>query len=577
MYLCLSLYAEMGQSEPFNGVSFQIKVAYPTANTSSLNFASERLLFASALNERASVACAPANCQNLNYTFTIPAFDTVPSSTAGADTTYDVSVLAEFATDEAGLHLISTDFKTNLMSLEFSPLSEIKQITSTVHPATTGRPAACGDYDLQAWEQCEDGNVNPGDGCDANCELEAGFMCKYALRGVGNGSTPGVHYQWHANKTLTLLDDVESCRGEDICTQGVEWLPQDWQDLYAPGTVLPPAGIYCKMMCKMFPVPNGFMVNDDCQLVGVNECSEGTAACSTNAICIDTLPSETSTNLGYECRCDPNYFTSEEGGLGCTMSGVEIQVVVAGQPNFDDLMIEAERAQLAAVRAQFIDLLISQNYTTATREVLLEGVIDYDIELLSASGGTLYPGRALWTFKVRVSSTQTDLQRVSTGTLWRDNALLETVLSDNSQNISMFLMHERKKCANDNQRECTGDADCLDGALCLQSVPDISISILTSGGTEDTVEVGSSGMELVSITYDVTQTAWTARLRFDTVPNVMDVVFVSHVEAPVNAIEQATFNVNEFPCLPVGTGLFERRREDSVRLHSFLCRVFQVY
>jgi cysteine-rich repeat protein len=567
VFLCLlvSFYIESGHSTAFNGITFTFEVGYPTANLSTVDFDAERNLFASVLNARALTACVPANCQHLNYSFTIPAFDTVPTADLGGVTTYEVPIMVEFATDEAGLHVIADDFGQHFEGVSFSDISEITAVSGTVYPATTGRPAACGDFDLQTSEQCDDGNLNAGDGCDENCDLEAGYMCKYSIRSVENASIPGVRYQWHPNKTLTVGSNVEACRGEDICTQGAVWMPQDWQDLYTYGTELPPAGVYCSLMCKMFPVPYGYTVNDNCQLVDINECNQGTAACSTNALCVNKLPSETSTNLGYECFCDPNYFTSEIRGLGCTMSGVEIQVVVAGQPNFDDTMMDTERSSVAGVREAFIDLLIAQNYTTAPRAVLLEGLLEYDVELLSASGGSLYPGRALWNFKVRISSTQTNLQLISAGSLWRDNTLLETVLSDSSQNVSMFLMHERKKCANDHLRDCTADADCLDGAVCLQSVPDISINILTSGGTEDAVEIGSSGMELISISYDVTKTAWTARMRYDdTVPNVLDVVFVSHVEPPVNAVEQATFNVAEFPCLPIGTGIFERRREDSV-------------
>jgi len=35
----------------------------------------------------------------------------------------------------------------------------------------------CGDGALQGPEGCDDGNLDPGDGCDANCQVEAGFTC----------------------------------------------------------------------------------------------------------------------------------------------------------------------------------------------------------------------------------------------------------------------------------------------------------------------------------------------------------------------------------------------------------------
>lgn len=36
----------------------------------------------------------------------------------------------------------------------------------------------CGDWKLVGSESCDDGNINDGDGCDSNCEVEIGMYCE---------------------------------------------------------------------------------------------------------------------------------------------------------------------------------------------------------------------------------------------------------------------------------------------------------------------------------------------------------------------------------------------------------------
>lgn len=44
-------------------------------------------------------------------------------------------------------------------------------------PPDAGPPASCGDGVLDADEACDDGDLAPGDGCDAFCRVEAGWRC----------------------------------------------------------------------------------------------------------------------------------------------------------------------------------------------------------------------------------------------------------------------------------------------------------------------------------------------------------------------------------------------------------------
>ena len=332
--------------------------------------------------------------------------------------------------------------------------------------------------------------------------------------------------------------------------------------------VLPPGGYYCGSMCQLFPAPNGYRVDATCQLQGVNECIEGLAACAFNAECEDKLPHETATGDGYVCRCDTQYFTTDVNGMGCAEGGVEITVVVAGKAGYDAAEDPPpDRAVVAALRAPFIDLILAQNYATGvTREALLEGVEQYDPELVSVTGAAGFSGRALWALKVRIASAQANLAMVSTGPLWRDGAALGAIFTaSGAPGAEAHLLHTSSRCANDDARQCAADADCLGGALCTADVPDVQVAVLTAGGSRDSITVPSSGIELVSVTYDVTQTAWTARVRFDdTVADTVDVLYVSHMPVPLTAEAQSTFRPDEFPCLPVGTGQFQQRRADNV-------------
>jgi len=39
--------------------------------------------------------------------------------------------------------------------------------------------ARCGDGEVEGWEQCDDGNLIPGDGCDSRCRIESNFICYF--------------------------------------------------------------------------------------------------------------------------------------------------------------------------------------------------------------------------------------------------------------------------------------------------------------------------------------------------------------------------------------------------------------
>ena len=65
----------------------------------------------------------------------------------------------------------------------------------------------CGDgLDLH-WYECDDSNNTPGDGCDANCEIEPGWACEYGTRDWHDWC-----WHWHNNPAIVdsyIVNDNE--------------------------------------------------------------------------------------------------------------------------------------------------------------------------------------------------------------------------------------------------------------------------------------------------------------------------------------------------------------------------------
>jgi cysteine-rich repeat protein len=98
--------------------------------------------------------------------------------------------------DCADATLVSCAF--NDCGLQTPPLTGINNPVPSKADPTTCVANTCGDGVLVAevgegegeggtpsTEQCDDGNTTPGDGCDANCQVEAGFDCSAPL-GLGS-------------------------------------------------------------------------------------------------------------------------------------------------------------------------------------------------------------------------------------------------------------------------------------------------------------------------------------------------------------------------------------------------------
>ena len=435
------------------------------------------------------------------------------------------------------------------------------------------RPDQCGDRFLQPGEQCDDGNAKDGDGCSATCQLESGFMCRGFVR---DATTPdALGHAVHRASNGTFSEDTaegERCTMLDICARAtVPFQPALWTTVFSAGTPQAPAGFYCTSFCDTFEDPRGWemLPTSNCQYVDVDECARGETVCDFNAYC-ENLAVQVYTGAegeGYTCRCDPYYFVSAAGGMGCTSNGVDIVLTVAGKKAFDEAETPLpDVAVLNALRQQFIALLVGAGYTTLPAAVVEEGCIDYPPELERVSAEGVFATRALWKLHVRLPTVGINLPMLAQGDMLHSYAQIGGIFDDaTTADADLHRMHTRDVCENDSDRTCVTSADCLSGAACLLQVPDIDIKVLSSGGALAPIDVEASGMEVMSVEYDITQTAWRVRVRYDnTVPNTINVLYLPHITYPVDNEELATFRHDEFACLPLGTGEFQQRRENTV-------------
>jgi cysteine-rich repeat protein len=78
-----------------------------------------------------------------------------------------IASLIDDATD--GLNAIINGNVVHLHSADITQNSAILYIT--------GEAPICGDGVIEGTEECDDGGLTPGDGCDSSCEIESGWTC----------------------------------------------------------------------------------------------------------------------------------------------------------------------------------------------------------------------------------------------------------------------------------------------------------------------------------------------------------------------------------------------------------------
>ena len=427
------------------------------------------------------------------------------------------------------------------------------------------RPHVCGDSVVQNSEQCDDGNLVNGDGCSSLCVLEANTMCYSSVRATAGALGTKVAWQGVAangTRVLAALSEPEGCTTQQFCDVSTDtWDPTLWTAAYAnnvePNLVLPAAGFYCSSFCReTFVPPENYEFTNSCTPVLIDKCARGMSTCAANAYC-----TQGSAQAGYSCRCNERSFVNMAGGTSCFSSGVQLIVRVVGQAYSTPNLVTDEGNMLMA-RSKIMLALLNTSYLIASSEVLLqEGVVDYPVE---STGGAIvsgpFAGRSLWRVILRFPTNQVDMAAVATGAIFDSSVFWNSILSE----AGVVEINTVQRCENDRRVTCSSDADCVGAATCVLDRPDIEMEIKSEGGATAPLQVTSAGADVLSVDYNMTEAAFKIRLRYDnTIKNVINSVFLSHITTPVSASEMATFNNDEFPCLPAGVGQFQQRRENS--------------
>jgi len=302
-----------------------------------------------------------------------------------------------------------------------------------------------------------------------------------------------------------------------LCKYGRDvWQSELWAPLYPQqslresGYAVPPSGVYCADFCMDTFAPPLFyeFATESCQLMTINECLRGTSSCHADAFCI-----EPPNGVGFECRCDDNFFVTASAGTGCIQSGIQFVFHVvgtvlggAGALDYEQNFANILRARLELMRF-FIDnsyvespdtrarpgrALLQENAQERLLQLLVEGVARHNIEMLLAGitdANSLFQGRSLWRVTLRFPSDHVDISTFVSTTIFNEAGVWNSVFNSSSQ----YQIHTVSRCANDWDRECVGNQDCLEGASCLTARPNIDMQILSAGGVSAPISVWTRG------------------------------------------------------------------------------------
>jgi len=183
--------------------------------------------------------------------------------------------------------------------------------------AQTNPRLDCSDGVLDAFEACDDGNRTPGDGCNADCQIEAGFSCfgepSVCQTGCGDGAIAGLEQCDDGNLLLgdgcdnaCAVEPGFTCTGEpSVCTSrcgdGAMASTEGCDDGNEVG------GDGCGVDCQ---VESGYActgepstcepVCGDGRILGVEGCDDG------NGVGGDGCGADCQVESGYSCAGEPS-------------------------------------------------------------------------------------------------------------------------------------------------------------------------------------------------------------------------------------------------------------------------------
>jgi cysteine-rich repeat protein len=176
-----------------------------------------------------------------------------------------------------------------------------------------GGPAApCGNGTIDIGETCDDSNVMPGDGCDATCNVEAGWSCDQSQQPIcqpkcGDGLVVGSEAKAggcddHNNASSDGCGATCQVEAGYVCSGVPSKCAQTCGDgKLDPGETCDDMNAVAGDGCFACAIESGYTCNgaQPSKCTDINECTSGTP-CGANSTCANTVGS-------YTCGCVAGY------------------------------------------------------------------------------------------------------------------------------------------------------------------------------------------------------------------------------------------------------------------------------
>jgi cysteine-rich repeat protein len=219
--------------------------------------------------------------------------------------------------------------------------SELCQVedgwTCSGEPSDCSLLPVCGDGAIDTGEGCDDDNLNPGDGCSADCQVEDGWTCSgepsdcslLPVCGDGTIDTGEACDDDNTNSGDGCSSDCQveagwNCTGEpSVCTEMTSCGNGTIDSGEQCDDDNTSAGDGCSDACQ---VEDGWnctgepSVCNQMSVCGDGAIGEGETCDDENTVSDDGCSADCQVEDGWTCRYEPSACVKDEGGCGCATS-----------------------------------------------------------------------------------------------------------------------------------------------------------------------------------------------------------------------------------------------------------------
>ena len=301
----------------------------------------------------------------------------------------------------------------------------------------------------------------------------------------------------------------------------------------------------CYGSCDEIDLPAGYEFDDECNFVNINECERGISNCDILADCVDLVPHETTTNVGYGCVCGSNMFIIDVENVICSGNGLVITIFMLGEHDQSNTSISYSAIQntlhrkkldfdtISLVRLDLLHFFVENGYTTNNMsiETLYENIKHTPV----SHYGVQSNGRFIFSMTTRIPYEGISIQKFQNlqGELLNTSSTIYKLLNGGDFS-SNYNVKTKAVCQNDVLKTCSSIFKCRDDTDCLENSPHIEFEMINVKVNADLVSTVSNGMEIQDIEYSITSMQYTTRIRYNTKDSkILNFVYLSRSASPV--------------------------------------------